>query len=115
MEKCRFDLAELGVVQSGTPVIQSTDTPGVVRAKEALLALITQKKRIYQEMYRAGAQLLDDRHWEVILPGGPKEGAFLSWSLGERTIGYYRETNSLSSKRLRLPGVDPSAVDPPRH
>lgn len=115
MQMCRCALAELGVVNSSSPRIRSTDAPGVVRAKETLLALMVQKKRITKEMARVGAQLLDEQQWEVLVPGGPVEGGFLSWTLGERAIGYYRETNSLSAMRRRLPGVDPAAVDPIRH
>lgn len=115
LQACRCTLAELGVVNTDSPRIRSTDTPGVVRTKENLLALMVQKNRISKEMARVGAQLLDEQQWEVLVPGGPVEGAFLSWTLGERGIGYYRETNSLSSKRRRLPGVDPAVVDPVQH
>ncbi len=115
MRVCRCELADLGVIGNGRPLIRSTDTPGVVRAKECLAALIAKQKKIMTEMSRVGARLVDDKLWEVLIPGGPEEGSFLSWTLGEGAIGYYRETDNLSSMRQRLPGVDPRIVDPVRH
>lgn len=115
MRTRQCELAELGVIGDGRPRILSTDTPKVVRAKESLAALIAQQKKIMVEMSRVGARLVDEQLWEVLIPGGPEEGSFLSWTLGEGAIGYYRETDNLSSRRRRLPGVDPHIVDPVRH
>ena len=111
----RCSLADAGVICGATPEIHSSDPPRVVRMKETLRGVMRQKRKVLTEMARIGARVADERTWEVLMPGGPTEGMFLSWILGERSVGYYRENDSLLSKRCRLPGVAPETVDPIRH
>ena len=111
----RCALADAGVICGATPEVRSSDPPRVVRMKETLRGLIRQKRKVRTEMARVGARVADEQTWEILVSGGPTDEACLSWILGERAVGYYRETDSPLSKRHRLPGVAPETVDPVRH
>jgi hypothetical protein len=103
-EHLACSLADMGVlVRSAPPRIGPRDGRSVVRLKEQLTALHRRREALIDELAAVGASILDAATLEVILPGGPEEGSFLSWQPGEPHIAWWRSEAAVDSRRLPLP------------
>jgi hypothetical protein len=76
----------------------------VVRLKEQFIALHRRRGTLIDELAAVGASILDSKTLEVILPGGPQDGSFLSWQPGEPRIAWWRAEATVDSLRRLLPG-----------
>ncbi|MDJ0762881.1 MAG: hypothetical protein QNJ97_07830 [Myxococcota bacterium] len=113
---CRCDLADLGVIaKDAVPDIHPHDPPLVIRLKERLLLLSRQRRTTHNDMAAVGAQMLDEQTMEIILPGGPYPGSYLSWQPGETDIAWWRSDKDLNAQRRILPGLAPEDAMPVRH
>ena len=115
-QKCLFDLADLGVILKTTlPTVSGVDSPKVIRLKERLLVLQSEKDNIFKEFKQVGARLFDRDTLEIVIQGGPQPGAWLSWQPGERCIAWWRSSAESGSERQLLPGFDLEDVQPIIH
>jgi hypothetical protein len=112
---CCSRLAELGIITSVPPVVDPGDRPRVMRIKEELLTAVRESERIRGAMAKMGAEILDEESLEVLFPGGPEPGSFLSWIPGEPRVGWWRAGRDGASSRERLPGVSRTACEPTAH
>ena len=108
-------LAEMGVITRVPPTIDSRDRPNVVRIKEKLLAVSSEREQIRREMASMGAEILDEQTLEVLFPGGPEPDSFLSWMPGEPSIGWWRAEKDNTALRKRLPGMRMIDCEPTTH
>lgn len=111
----RCELADMGIVQQNPVIIHPEDRPQVIRVKEKLLTQIALKEQIARDMVKAGAVLVDEVHWEVLLPGGPDVGGYLSWMPGEPVLAWRREKREPPSPRLRLRETNAAESEPTSH
>ncbi|MCP4606690.1 MAG: hypothetical protein GY847_40315 [Proteobacteria bacterium] len=115
-ERCRCELADLGVISyEAPPDIESYDRPAVIRLKEKLLILYRERLSTFEEMAAADAELLDEQTLEIVLTGGPQPGSCLSWLPGEPCIGWWRESKDTHVPRRLLPGIDLESAKPMLH
>jgi len=115
-QRCRFELADLGViVKVMPPKVLSADSPKVIRLKERLLSLNRERQRIERDFEHVGARLLDWNTLEIVLEGGPEPGSWLSWQPGEPRIAWWRSSADPDSPRRLLPGFDLEDVRPVLH
>jgi hypothetical protein len=109
-ERLACTLADRGVLPRSTPpTVHPRDSRAVTRAKEQMIALHRRRQSLLASLSEIGATLLDRQSLEVLLPGGPKPGSFLSWQPGEPRIAWWRTEPSTSAPRRPLPSAD---VDP---
>jgi hypothetical protein len=108
-------LADLGLlVRTSPPQVGPRDSRAVVRLKEQLIALHRRRAALLDELSQIGGVVLDKVTLEVILPGGPEDGSFLSWQPGEPHIAWWRAAAAVDSPRLPLPG-EPRDPGPALH
>lgn len=84
-------LAEMGIIV-GTlpPKVSRTDSFEVGKLKERMTQLCRHRENILKGLDNFGAQVIDKITMEILLPGGPLEGSYLSWQPGEPSISYWR-------------------------
>ncbi len=108
MSNCACDLAELGVIpRSMPPAVSPGDGMKVVRLKEMVTVLHRRRKAVERKLDSLDVTILDRNSWEMLFPGGPGEGAWLSWQPGEPEVLFWREQADLRSRRKPL---DPEGV-----
>jgi len=104
MERLGAELAARGVeIPADGPLVGPWDSVEVARLKDAMRALELARERILKGLSMLDAILLDPTTLEILLPGGPVEGSFLSWQPGENNVCFWRENAHAS--RQTLPGV----------
>lgn len=104
-------LAQKGIVISSLPPKATRmDSFEVGQAKEKITNLCRQKENILKGLHNFGARVVDKTTMEILLPGGPHEGSFLSWQPGEPSISYWRmSADTRSTERQQLGGPRRSA------
>jgi len=75
----------------GGPKVGPWDSIELARLKDSLQALENGRDRILKGLGALDAVLVDTVTMEILLPGGPTEGSFLSWQPGENSFCFYRE------------------------
>jgi hypothetical protein len=100
-------LADLGVLpRSMPPEVGPRDGRSVIDIKEQMIALHRRREAILASLGSIGAVMIDHETLEIVLPGGPEEGTYLSWQPGEPRISWWRNEPSTSSTRRPLPGAE---------
>lgn len=109
-------LAQRGVILSSLPPkVTRMDSFEVGKAKEKITELCRRKENILKGLHNFGAQVVDKTTMEILLPGGPHEGSFLSWQPGEPSISYWRmSADTRYTERQQLGGAE-SGLQPVFH
>ncbi|MBN2340149.1 MAG: hypothetical protein JXX29_07560 [Deltaproteobacteria bacterium] len=100
-------LANQGVIVSTLPpTVTRMDSFEVSKIKEQIIELFRHKENILKGLHNFGAKVVDKNTMEILLPGGPHEGSFLSWQPGEPAISYWRmSADTRHTERQQLGGA----------
>ena len=98
------NLAQQGIrVDAVPPSVSRTDSFEVGKLKENISLLCRRRENILKGLDNFGAQVIDKTTMEILLPGGPLEGSWLSWQPGEPTISWWRmSTDPRTAERRQL-------------
>lgn len=109
-------LAQKGVIVSSLPPrVARMDSFEVGKVKEEISELCRKKENILKGLDNFGAQVVDKHTMEILLPGGPHEGSYLSWQPGEPSISYWRMSKDIRCAERQLLGGNRSYLQPVFH
>ena len=97
-------LAQKGVVL-GTlpPKVNRLDSFEICQMKEKITLCCRRRENILKGLDNFGALVIDKTTMEILLPGGPLEGSWLSWQPGEPSISWWRmSTDPRTAERRQL-------------
>jgi hypothetical protein len=95
------------IPRAARPAVGPRDSLRIARLKERLARLDQRRTAARAALDELGARILDEQTLELLLPGGPAPGSFLSWQPGEPTIAWWRATPR--SEDPRQPIAEPGA------
>lgn len=100
-------LVEQGVVVDALPPrVARTDSFEVCKLKEHVILLCRHRENILKGLDNFGAMVIDKTTMEILLPGGPLEGSWLSWQPGEPSITWWRmSADPRTAERRQLSGA----------
>jgi hypothetical protein len=100
-------LVERGVIlDSLPPRVVRTDSFEVCQLKEHVILLCRRRENILKGLDNFGAMVIDKTTMEILLPGGPLEGSWLSWQPGEPSISWWRmSADPRTAERRQLSGA----------
>ncbi|MBN2715980.1 MAG: hypothetical protein JXX14_08990 [Deltaproteobacteria bacterium] len=96
-------LAQQGIIVDALPPrVSRTDSFEVGKMKERIALLCRHRENILKGLDNFGAQVIDKTTMEILLPGGPLEGSWLSWQPGEPCISWWRMSTDPRTAERRM-------------
>jgi hypothetical protein len=109
-------LADAGcIINSFPPDKNSNDSAEITEMKNKISYLYMEEQNYLHQIAKLGAIVLDEETMEILLPGGPGEGSFLSWVPAEPGISHWRKTASSKGARLYFGHNHHESADPVLH